>query len=69
MRYTQNVYLVSNYRGITMNYLKYFKMADDLTSTTLAETAEISFAKNLHATSQSNFNEKISFMHSEGFSI
>ena len=69
MRYTQNVYLVRNYRGIRMNYLKYFIMADDLTSTTLVETAEILFAENLHATSTSDFNEEISFMHSEGFSV
>ena len=45
MRYTQNVYLVRNYRGIRMNHLKCFIMGNDLPLTTSVESAEIFIAE------------------------
>ena len=45
MIYTQNVYLVRNYRGIRMNHLKCFIMGNDLPLTTSVESAEIFIAE------------------------
>ena len=46
MRYTQNVYLLRNYKKITMNHIFVVLMADDLTSTTSVETAGNLIAEN-----------------------
>ena len=67
MRYTQNVYLLRNYREITMNHVKIVQMADDLTSTTSVDTAGNLIAENLHMTSENaDFNGLIHSCNSEG---
>ena len=67
MRYTQNVYLLRNYRGITMNHVKIVQMADDLTSTTSVDKAGNLIAENLHMTSENaDFNGLIHSCNSEG---